>query len=298
MSLLLQLFLNGLVNGALYSLVAIGFGLIFRSTKVFDISIGGFYTIAAYLLYVFYTLAGIPIIFAILLVMLGMAFLESMNERFIFRPFFNKGASSGAILIASLGLYIIIENVIALIFGNDVKVITQGISQSREFLGIVITQMQEIQFVVGLSVIILFYFAMKITKSIKALWAMGDNPELLSVLGLPVSKLRQMTYIMSGLFVGLASILTALDIGMDPHVGLPVLLNGATAVIVGGVDKYEGWILGSFLLAELNSLVIWKFSARWTPLVTFSLLIIILLFRPQGLLGTKLRLEEMFRSEQ
>ena len=86
--------------------------------------------------------------------------------------------------------------------------------------------------------------------------------------------------------------LTALDIGMDPHVGMPALLTSAVAVIIGGIDSYWGWVLGALMIAELQSLVVWKVSSQWTPLLTFALLIIMLLTRPQGILGTKKRLEE------
>jgi branched-chain amino acid transport system permease protein len=83
-----------------------------------------------------------------------------------------------------------------------------------------------------------------------------------------------------------------LDIGIDPFVGLSYLLIAAVAVLVGGVDSYRGWVSGAATLAILQSLVVWKFSARWMDLVTFALLVIMLVFRPQGLVQNARRTEE------
>ena len=97
----------------------------------------------------------------------------------------------------------------------------------------------------------------------------------------------------SSVFAATASELAALDLGMDPHVGLDAFLIAAVAVIVGGTDRFRGWVLGGFVVGIIEGLAVWKLSARWTDLLIFSLLILVLLLRPQGLLGTRRRLEEV-----
>ena len=293
MILLLQLLANGLVNAGIYALLAIGFGIVSRTTRIFHISYGGFYTLAAYLLYTFLRILKLPLFVCIPLVLTILSALGITIERGVYRPLYKRSAGSGVFLIASLGVYIIIENLIALIFGNEVKVLSKGIEPSCSLGGVILTRIQIVQFLVSLLLIITFYILIKRVKIIKALWAMGDEPELLQVLGLPLFKLRELVFIISSIFVGIASMLTALDVGMDPHMGLSNFLTASVAVLVGGRDSYMGWIVGSLILAELQSLVIWKTSARWAPLVTFALLIIILLTRPQGVLGTRKRLEEI-----
>ena len=293
MILLLQLLANGLVNAGIYALLAIGFGIVNRTTRIFHIAYGGFYTLSAYFLYTFLRILKLPLFVCIPLVLIILSILGILMEKGVYRPLYKRSAGSGVFLIASLGIYIIIENLIALIFGNEVKILSKGIEPSYSLAGVVLTRIQIIQFIVSLVLIITFYIFVKRVKIIKALWAMGDEPELLRALGLPLFKLRELVFIISSVFVGVASMLTALDVGMDPHVGLSTLLTAAVAVIVGGIDSYLGWIAGSFILAELQSLVIWRTSARWAPLVTFVLLIFILLTRPQGVLGTKKRLEEI-----
>jgi branched-chain amino acid transport system permease protein len=79
---------------------------------------------------------------------------------------------------------------------------------------------------------------------------------------------------------------------MDVHAGMSYLLLAAVAVLAGGISRMEGWVLGGFLLALLQSLVVWKFSAKWMDLVAFVLLLVVLLFRREGLTGIRKRTEE------
>jgi branched-chain amino acid transport system permease protein len=95
----------------------------------------------------------------------------------------------------------------------------------------------------------------------------------------------------SGL-AGISAILAGLDVGVTPHIGMPALLISAVALIIGGVGTYHGAIIGAFLLGTLQSLIVWQISAKWTDAITFFLLILFLILRPQGLVGTRRRLEE------
>ncbi len=289
MTLLLQLLINGLVTGALYALVALGFGLVYRSTRVFHLALGAIYTAAAYGVYI--TLrwgreAGI-IIGILTALILGL-----LIERFVYRPLYKRSSSSGVILVASLGIYIFVVNLIALVFGNEVKILSRGIEPSVTFFGIILTRMQLIQFFTGVFVIFIWVILLKKLRFFKGIWAMGDEPVLVRVLGLPLWRFRDTVFLLSSFLVAVSSILVALDVGVDPHIGLPAFLIGAVAVLVGGVSNFRGWVISAFIIAELQSLVIWKFSARWNDAITFVVLIIVLLLRPQGIFSVKGRMEE------
>ena len=292
MGLLLQLLANGVVNGALFALLAVGFGLVYRTLRVFHISYAGIYVAAAYALFTFNNILKISLPISILLAIASTCIIGYLIEFGIYRPFFKRNASSGVILIASLGVFIVIENLIALFFGNEVKLISTGIEPSYKFAGILLTRIQIIELIAGLLLIVAFYLLVSKTKFFKMIWAMGDEPHLIPVMGLPLYFLRSTVIIISSFFSASASILSAIDVGMDPHMGMTAFLTATVAVIVGGTDRYWGWILGAFVLSIAESLAVWKMSARWVDLIAFSLLILILLTRPQGLLGTRKRLEE------
>lgn len=292
MNLFLQLLGNGLVQGAVAILYATGFGFVYRSFRVFHIAMGAQFVFSCYAFYLGAAVLKLPVAVAILGSLLLSTLFAVLVEFAVYRPFFRKGCSSGVVMIASLGVLIVVENLIALCFGNEVKTISNQLEPSVAFAGLRFTRIQLLQFFVGLGVFGLVGGLVRYGRYVKAVWAMGDQPELLPILGLPLGRLRLLVMSLGGVLVAIAAMLVSWDIGMDPHVGMHYLLVGSVAVFFGGTDRYWAWGVGAMLLSVLQSLAVWRFSARWTDLVTFGVLIFVLLFRPQGLFGIRKRLEE------
>ncbi len=293
MTLLLQLVLNAVVNASIYALLAVGFGIVYRSLRFFHLAFGAVYVVAAYGTISVAGHIGMPITLCLFIgLLIGLILSETIN-RGIYLPLENRGAQSGVLLIASLGIYILTVNAIALVFGNEVKIISRWIEPSYALGTVVITRLQIMQFIVGWSCIAAFWLFTKTNTLMKGIWAMGETPNLVIVLGLPYDLLRTLAFSLSSLFAGIASLLVTMDVGITPYAGMPALLTGAIAVIVGGVDVFWGWILSAIILALLQSLAVWQFSARWNDLITFGLLIATLIFRPQGLFSPKKRREEL-----
>jgi len=138
----------------------------------------------------------------------------------------------------------------------------------------------------------MFVFILRTTKLGRLIRALSDNPILVTVLGADVRRLRIWIFGLGSLLAGVASCLTALDVGMDPHIGMSAFLMAAVSMIVGGIGNFEGAALGAFLLGIVQSLLVWKISARWTEALAFLILVLFLLFRPEGLVGKRRRLEE------
>lgn len=280
------------MQGAVAMLYAAGFGIVYRSFRVFHIAMGAQFVFSCYAFYLCAVLLKLPLpLAAVGTLILSVAF-AVLIELAVYRPFFLKRCSSGVVMIASLGVMIVVENLIALAFGNEVKTISNQLEPSVAFAGLRFTRIQLMQFGVGVVLFAIVGAMVRFGKWFKAVWAMGDQPELLPVLGLPLSRLRLLVMGLSGVLVSVAAMLISWDIGMDPHVGMHYLLLGSVAVFFGGTDRYWAWGAGAMLLAVLQSLAVWQFSARWTDFVTFGVLIFVLLFRPQGLFGLSKRLEE------
>lgn len=292
MNLFLQLLGNGLIQGAVAVLYAASFGFVYRSFRVFHIAMGAQFVFACYAFYTCAAVCKLPLAVSVPAVLVLSAAFAALIECAVYRPFAQKRCSSGVVMIASLGVMIVLENVVALIYGNEVKTISNQLEPSAAFAGLRFTRIQLLQFFVGLGTFAAVGAAVRYGKWFKALWAMGDQQELLPVLGLPVRWLRLGVMMLGGVLVAIPAMLISWDIGMDPHVGMHYLLLGSVAVFFGGVDRYWAWGVGAMLLAALQSLAVWKFSAQWTDLVTFGVLIFVLLFRPQGLFGLRKRLEE------
>lgn len=286
----LQLLANGIVMGSIYSMVALGFALVYNTTRIFHIAYAAIYMFSAYMFYAFFNLLHFQILFSFLIAITLTIILSLTIERVVYRPLENRGSSLNVIMISSIGVMIIIVNSIAMFFGNETKIINQEIASSVSFGNIILTKVQIAQFIVAMFAIIGFLLILKYTKLGIKTRAMRDDDILCTVFGIEIIKMRIILFALSAFFAALGSSLIAYDVGVDPYVGLPMLLNAVVALIIGGIGRFEAPVLGGFLIGILQAIAVWAFSSRWQDAVTFSLLLLFLLFRPQGILGEKKRM--------
>jgi branched-chain amino acid transport system permease protein len=122
--------------------------------------------------------------------------------------------------------------------------------------------------------------------------SVADDAVLASVLGVDVGRVRYVALGLGSLLAAIGAILVALDIGLDPQIGFSVVLVAAVSCIIGGLHRLLAPALGGFLLGITQGIVGWRISAKWESAVTFAILIVFLLFRPQGLLGLQRRIAE------
>lgn len=284
-----QFIINGLITGILYSLLAIGFALVYNTTRIFHIAAAGIYVFAAYMFWFFVAKVGLPIIPASLVAIALTMFLSLLSELLVYRPLNNKKASLNVAMIASIGLMTVIINTIAMCFGNETKVIENAILQPLTLGDIIITTPQKYQAVIGIVAIILFMAILKWTNWGLRLKALSADETLFETLGYDTKATRVMVFLASGAFIALASCLTVYDVGLDPNMGMSVLISAVVAMIIGGVGKFSTCILGGLTLGVLQSLTVYQFASNWQNAVTFLVLLILLFLRPQGIAGYKQR---------
>ena len=292
MTLLLQLIANGVVNGALFAMLAVAFGLIYRSARIFHVAFGGLYVVSAYLLYAAAVWAALPLWTAICLSVAGSAIAGIGVELGFYRWFVRRRTGHGAVLVASLGLFIVIENLVAVLFGNEVRSIPRDLAKVIHIGPVLLTSIQLTQLAIGAAALASIALAMRHVRALKAIWAMGDDSELLALLGNPLGRYRVIVFALATALAAIPACMIGVDTGIEPHMGMHYLLVAAVAMLLGGRDRFGGWVAGGFLLALLHSVLVWKLSAQWMDLLTFVVLIAILTLRPQGLFGVRRRLEE------
>jgi branched-chain amino acid transport system permease protein len=290
--MLIQLLANGIISGCTYALVALGFGLIYNTTRTFHFAHGAIYTLSVYLFYTFFNLWKFPLLAAFILALILIAMLGILVDQILYIPLVKRGSSLLIQMLSSLGFYIVLVNLIAMIYGNETKVLSPGIQPTYNIGSVILTR---IQVATGITFVLLFVglaIILKKTNLGKLIRAMRDNPQLISVLGINPRKIRLLVFSIGSALAAFAAILMGLDVGVDPNIGMAAILNGAVAVIIGGIGNFEGAALGALLLGILQSLAIWKISSRWQEAITFLVLILFLLFRPEGILGKRRRIEE------
>ena len=148
---------------------------------------------------------------------------------------------------------------------------------------------EKYQALIGITVLVFFMMILKRTNWGLRLRALSADETLFETLGYDTKVTRMIVFLASGVFIAIASCLTVYDIGLDPHMGMNVLINAMVAMIIGGVGRYDTCILGGISLGVLQSLTVYQFSSNWQNAVTFVLLIILLFLRPQGIAGYKQR---------
>jgi branched-chain amino acid transport system permease protein len=289
---MMQFIANGLCRGSAYALVAMGFALIYTTSGVFHIAHGAIYTAAAYAIYCFFILLELPFALAVVLALLSTALLGALVELMVYRPLDKRKASSAVLMISSLGVYIVMINLLALCFGNETKILRSGVETTVSFGDVILTRVQIAQMVVALSVVALYWLFLRRTSLGRICRSVADDSVLASVLGVKVESTRLVVFAVGSILAAIGAGLVALDVGIDPYIGFPAVLAAAVACIVGGLHRFIAPALGGVLLGVIQSLVVWQTSTKWESAVTFALLLAFLLFRPQGLLGIRKRLEE------
>ena len=291
--MLSQLVANGLVQGCIYSLVALGFALVYNATRVFHVAHGAVFTFGAYAFYTLSSLARWHPIAAAGAAILAAGALGAFIELGVYAPLQRKGDAALPSLLSSLGVYVLTVAGIALFFGNESIYLATGIPNTIAFGSVRLTSWQVLAFGHGISILPLFVVFLRKTYLGICLRAVRDNPVLAEVLGINSSLARVLAVSLGSALAGAAAILVGLDVGTDPHAGMSYVLIGAVAMIIGGVGTFGGPVAGGFLLALVQSVIVWGLSVRWVEGGTFLILLLFLVLRPQGLIGRFRRVEEV-----
>lgn len=282
----MQFAINALTEGSHFALIALGFLLIYRTTKFFDFAYGTLLVVGPYLAYTIYFGLGWPFLIAVVLsIVLCGGFGVSM-ELGIYRSMRKFGATPFVLLVASLGLFVIIQNSLSIIYGDEVKTLRTGdIETGLPFLGGRISTIQVWTVAVASALFIIVTLLLRKTKLGKAHKAVANDAELAVISGINSELVITWTFFLGSCLAGVAGILIALDIDMTPTMGFPLLLRGIVAMIIGGVGSVPGAALGGVLLGLTRSLGVVGVDTAWQDAIAFGLLLLFLLVRPQGFLG-------------
>ncbi|HEY0908393.1 MAG TPA: branched-chain amino acid ABC transporter permease [Candidatus Paceibacterota bacterium] len=286
MDIVPQLVLNSIIAGAIYMMIALGFNLIYSTAKFFDLGYGVLTAIGGYATFFFYKKLGLDLSIAIIL---GVAIAGAIGyavQKIVYKPLRARKASNMVMLVASLGVFTALQALIAIFFSSQFQTLSMNAGGDRVFDigGAVITQVQLIILVSGLVIMGILGFVLKKTMFGKAVKAVADDEEVSKIVGINTNKVVSGVFIIGSMIAGLAGIFVGFDTGIEPTMGMSLLLKGVIASIVGGIGNVYGSVLGAFLLGFVENFGIWKISGEWKDAIAFGLLIIFLLWRPQGIL--------------
>jgi branched-chain amino acid transport system permease protein len=287
--LLLQLLIDGIQLGALYALMAVGFAIIFGSTRVFHYAHGATYVIIGYIFYFTGERLGLPWWVAALLAATSGVLFGVLLDRFVYRPIQRDEGSFFTVFVASFGVAVVVENVLIILFGASFVSITTPLTRGQDVHGIIISQLGVFAVVAAIVLFTFLNWFLARTDTGVALRALSENPELVRGFGLNPRRLSQYAFAIGSLMVAPAALVATCITGLTPSAGHRVVLISIAASIIGGIGSLRGAGLGGLILGLAESLAIWRFSTGWSEAVAFVILLCFILIRPAGLFGTRAR---------
>lgn len=284
--LFLQLLINGIQVGALYALIAVGFSLIFGSTRIFHMAHGATFAIGAYVFYYLYSLAHLDALLSILIASLSTVLFGIFMDRWIYAPIQRHEGAFFTIFVASLGVSIVVENILGVTFGRSFVTVSTPLSMGVQVMrGVYVAPLAAVA--IGCALLFFVFLNQFFTKTHLGigLRALSESNELIRIFGLNPRFLSTIAFVIGSILVMPAAILTAMGSGMDPSIANHVMLISLAATIVGGVGSLRGAAFAGLLLGVAENLSLVFLGSQWSEAVTFIVLFLFIIFRPNGFLG-------------
>jgi len=288
----LQQLVNGLSLGSIYALVALGYTMVYGIIQLINFAHGDVLMVGAYVGFAAVVFLKLSIWWAFLLAMGCTALLGILIERVAYRPLRHRGAPRLAALITAIGVSLFLENSGLLLFRPEIRSYPPGLILNRPLsislggIDFTVTTFQvTILAVTGILLLFLQYIVYW-TKTGKAMRAVADDADAARLMGIDVDKTISFTFALGSAFAAVAGVLLGLYYNaIDPLMGIMPGLKAFIAAVLGGIGLIPGAVLGGFSLGFLEALVSGYWSSRMRDPIVFLLLILILLFKPSGLLG-------------
>ncbi|BDI23818.1 branched-chain amino acid ABC transporter permease [Herbiconiux sp. L3-i23] len=280
----------GLNFGLLLALAAIGISLIFGTTGVNNFAHGEMLTFGAIFFYLFSTQLGLNVIVALLLTLGLSAAFGWAQDTVLFKPLRRKGVGLVQVLIVTIGLSIVVRYLYLYFFGGGTQNLNIGMTETVSFGPVTITLVSVISMAVSIVMLILVGLFLTRTRIGKATRAVSDNPSLAAASGINVDRVIRIVWVLAATLTGLSGVLYGLYRGVTWDMGFAILLLLFAAVTLGGLGSAFGALVGSLIIGIFTEL-----STVWIPpdlryAVALVVLILVLLVRPQGVLGRKERI--------
>lgn len=283
-----QQIVNAIWLGGVYSLFALGYALVFSVLGVLNLAHSAVFMWGAFIGLVAVTRLNISVWLAIPLAMLGAGIISVVLDAVAFAPLRRRNAPRISQLISSIGAAILLVNIAQIVFGTQPQRFPLGSIPSVPLEGLPfrITPIQLVILLVSVVLMALLQMLVVRTRTGQAMRAVAFNPRVASLLGVNVGGIFRLTFFLAGALAGAAGVLFGLAYNsMTPFMGDSVALKGLTVIVLGGLGNIQGAVAGGFLVAALEVFSIAAGGSNYRDAFVFSLLFIILLFRPQGLLG-------------
>jgi branched-chain amino acid transport system permease protein len=284
MTVFLQYVINGLIIGGAYALIGIGLTLVLGIMNVVNFAHGEMYMLGAYFLFTFFTKMGINFYLAMLLAIAAVMLVGFVYERSILKPL--RRRSIETVMLSMIGFSLLIQNVAMLIWTPVPEAIKSPFPLTAYTLAGLYFLPQRIMVIcVAFLLVILTHLLLKKTKTGKAMRATFQDLEAASLMGIRIDRIYSFTFVLGAGLAASAGTLLGPIFTVHPYIGNLANAKAFVIVIIGGMGSFPGAITAGLLLGVFESLGAGYISSAFQDAIGFILLILILIYRPTGLLG-------------
>jgi branched-chain amino acid transport system permease protein len=278
-----QIAQNGLTDSAIFILLATSFFVIFNVSKLLHFAHGTTFLLGAYVGYSVQLHA--PFVVALLAAIAAGGLFGYCCERLLYQPLRARGATNMVLLIASLALFILGENIVAMIYGGSSVNVESSLQDNvLEAAGVRFSGVQLIGMAGAVAWVALLVYVLARTQVGVSIRAIATHQSLADLTGVPSARVRQTVFLVASAAVGFAGLIRAGDLNGDPGMGLTGTLFAVVPFIVGGSRSIWGAVLGGAIIGFGTNAFAWFFGSEWTEAFLFGLLALIVLTRPEGLI--------------
>jgi len=285
LSLLAQLTVSGIVVGSAYALLGVSFGIIYATTKIFHLAHAAAYAGAAYAAVWASNSLGLPFLAALVVGLAAGVLLGLVTEILFYRPMRKRNATLLTIFLVSLGISVAFPNLLQIVFGPDNQTLPRPDNPTIAIGSVTASRHDVVTVLVAWTLITLVATFVVKTRFGRSITAMRTNPTMAEAVGIDSKLVYTVVFVIGSLLVAVAGLLFTTKGVATPTMGLAPTLTGFIAAFLGGIGSQWGAALGGLLLGLLSSWSALFLQADYGPVVVFGAMFLILLVRPQGLLG-------------
>jgi len=279
-----DILVTGLVNGSAYALLAIGFSLVFGVARIVNIAHTAFYMLAAYALHVLLVEVGVGIMLAGVLAVVLVTLLSIVCYRLVIEPVRQHEA---AVLIATIALALIFQEAMLRIFGGSYLGVPSAVEGVADIFGIRIPWQRLLILIVGAGVLAVTWFLLYRTKLGLAIRATANDLEVANLMGMDVHRVAMLTVAFSVALAAIAGVSVAPVFVVDPFMWLGPLVTVLSIVVLGGLGSIHGSVIGALAIGYVEAITVFALpqGAFLKGAVSLSIMVVVLLVRPEGLFG-------------
>jgi branched-chain amino acid transport system permease protein len=277
-----QSIFNGLALGGIYILVALGLTLVMSIMGIVQVAHGEIYMIGAYSVYYMVAVLGGNFFLALVVSTLFVGGLGVLLERLCFRPL--RGQADRAFTV-SIALILILQNLVLAIAGGNPRTYSSPIGGVLHLLGVAIAWKRLIIVLVGLSLLVALFLFIKLTNTGQAMLAISQEREGAALQGMDIDRISGVAMFMGCGLAALAGGFIGSLFSISPTMGSFALMKGIAVIILGGLGSIPGAVVGGVILGLVDGVLPAITTAHIAGLIGFATIIMILIFRPQGILG-------------